>query len=303
MPGLRTRDRSDESFTLPSPGERRAQRLCPGQSRTACCHQALSPGRCGAAVSRSGAFFSPAPSAFLRGDNWVLPRRSPVLKYAGAANEPSRVRTQPQRFTGPALWRGVSPISRANKSCLRGDGPGLRQSITAGNPSGRRAQAVAFECDRSPHTLAEGSIRATGRPEAVDLSVLLRQVADPAAEMPRCNRHPPAATATSVTVHSPGAGTAVACDVISGRNALGAVTSKLGNGVQGPPVGAIPTLMRAGSISPRGCTGGVLSMATTWRSLIATPDDTGLMPGNRCAATSLSGDVAPAGAGEPPRRR
>jgi hypothetical protein len=120
MPELRTRDRSDESFTLPSPGERRAQRLCPGQSQTACCHQALSPGRCGAAVSRSGAFFSPAPSAFLRGDNWVLPRRSPVLKYAGAANEPSRVRTQPQRFTGLALWRGVSPISRANKSCLRG---------------------------------------------------------------------------------------------------------------------------------------------------------------------------------------
>jgi hypothetical protein len=170
-----------------------------------------------------------------------------------------------------------------------------------GTRARRRTQAVTFECDRSPHTLAEGSIRATGRPEAVDLSVLLRQVADPAAEMPRCNRHPPAATATSVTVHSRGAGTAVACDVISGRNALGAVTSKLGNGVQGPPVGAIPT--RAGSISPRGRTGGVLSMATTWRSLIATPDDTGLMPGNRCAATSLSGDVAPAGAGEPPRRR
>jgi hypothetical protein len=81
-------------------------------------------------------------------------------------------------------------------------------------------------------------------PEGVDLSVLFRQVADPAPEMPRCKRQLALATATSVTVHSLAADTAIACDVTSGRNTPGTVTSKLGNGVQGPPVGAIPTLTR-----------------------------------------------------------
>jgi hypothetical protein len=190
-------------------------------------------------------------------------------------------------------------------SCLTGDGSSLRQNITALNP-----HHVAWPRPSLSNAIAARTIwrtlglcgRRAGR-EGVDLSVLFRQVADPAAEMPRCKRHLAFATATPVTVHSPAADTAIACDVTSGRNVRGTVTSKLGNGVQGPPVGAIPTLTRAGSISPRGCTGGVLSMAIKWRSFIAASDDSGLIPGNRRAATSLTGHVAPAGAPEPPRRR